>query len=90
MASPGSLQGLQVEILNLRGTHLDAVTVKDLGHLKLDVLYAQTASAELAAEAVVHFELQGLNVERSKLGYISRRPSLPVPAWRPWVFQAQA
>ncbi|XP_034359846.1 toll-like receptor 12 [Arvicanthis niloticus] len=72
MASPGSLQGLQVEILDLRGTQLDAVAVKDLGLLKLDVLYGQTATAELAAEVIAHFELQGLNVERSKLGNISQ------------------
>lgn len=71
-ASPGSLQGLQVEILDLRGTQLDAVAVKDLGLLKLDVLYAQTATAELAAETVAHFELQGLTVERSQLGCISQ------------------
>ncbi|XP_052033385.1 toll-like receptor 12 [Apodemus sylvaticus] len=72
MASPGSLQGLRVEILNLRGTQLGAVAVKALGLEKLDVLYAQTATAELAAETVAHFELQGLTVERSKIGYISQ------------------
>lgn len=72
MASPGSLQGLQVEILDLTRTPLDAVWLKGLGLQKLDVLYAQTATAELAAEAVAHFELQGLIVKESKIGSISQ------------------
>ncbi|XP_021055183.1 toll-like receptor 12 [Mus pahari] len=72
MASPGSLQGLQVEVLDLTRTPLEAVSVKGLGLQKLDVLYAQTATAELAAEAVAHFELQGLIVKESKIGSISQ------------------
>lgn len=72
MASPGSLQGLQVEILNLRGTPLDVVSVKGLGLQKLNVLYAQNATAKLAAEAIAHFELQVLDVGQSKIGPISQ------------------
>lgn len=72
MATPGSLQGLQVEILDLRETQLDAGAVKGLGLQKLNVLYAPTATAELAAETAAHFELQGLNVDRSKIGNISQ------------------
>lgn len=72
MASPGSLQGLQVEILDLTRTPLDAVLVKGLGLQKLDVLYAQNVTAELAAEAVAHFELQGLIVKENKIGSISQ------------------
>lgn len=73
MASPGSLQGLQLETLNLGQTHLEAARVRDLGLQKLDVLYAQsTVVAELPAEAVAHFKLQELNVGRNKIGYISQ------------------
>ncbi|XP_051027728.1 toll-like receptor 12 [Acomys russatus] len=72
MASPGSLQGLQLEALNLERTGLEAEAVRALGLQKLDVLSAWTATAELPAEAVAHFRLQGLNVGNTKLGYISQ------------------
>ncbi|XP_027255149.1 toll-like receptor 12 [Cricetulus griseus] len=73
MARPGSLQGLQLETLNLDQTRLEASRVRALGLQKLNVLSAKlTAMAELPAEAVAHFELQELNVGNNKIGYISQ------------------
>ncbi|XP_005079681.1 toll-like receptor 12 [Mesocricetus auratus] len=73
MASPGSLQGLQLETLNLDQTLLEASRVRALGLQKLDVLSAKlTATAQLPAEAVAHLELQELNVGYNKIGSISQ------------------
>lgn len=73
MASPGSLQGLQLETLNLDQTRLEAAKVKALGLQKLDILSARlTVMAELPAEAVAHFKLQELNVGSNKIRNISQ------------------
>ncbi|CAH6790896.1 toll-like receptor 12 [Phodopus roborovskii] len=73
MASPGSLQGLQLDTLKLDQTPLEASRVRALGLQKLDVLSATfTAVTELPAEAVAHFELQELNVGKNKIGSISQ------------------
>lgn len=80
VASPGSLQGLQLEALNLERTGLEAEAVRALGLQKLQVLSAWTATAELPAEAVAHFKLQGLKVENTKLGYISQEALASCPS----------
>lgn len=64
MASSGSL--------SLEGTELEAVAAGALGLQKLSVLSAWTATAELPAGAVAHFELQGLSVGTTKTEYLSQ------------------
>nr|WKA14348.1 toll-like receptor 12 [Equus quagga cuninghamei] len=72
MASPGALQGLKLGTLLLDHTKMEAAAVGGLGLQRLDTLSAMyTATAELPAIAVAHFELEELNLGSTPLGHIA-------------------